>query len=89
MTGDQTAAKRMQDYVTVGGAFSLAGVVEASDNQMFKMGTFYGADEKFSDDESSGVRAGTFALLSDEGETLRGQGMAPLPLQYFLAGIAF
>ena len=30
----------------------------------------------------------SFAILSDEGQSLGSGGLAPLPLQYFLAGIA-
>ncbi len=89
MSDDQALDERLQKYVTVGGQFSLPGVVEASANKMLKMGTFFGVMERFGDEPEASQHAGTFSLLSDEGETLRSGGTAPLPLQYFLAGIAF
>ncbi len=80
--------ERLDDYVTIGGTISISGDVSASATQMLKMAVF---------DAPTGDVAGkarpenpsVFAIVSDEGSSLGSNGAAPLPLQYFLAGIAF
>ena len=89
MTDERSHNQRLQDYVTIGGVFTLSGVVEAHDNAMLKVATFDGGLSTVTSDTTPQSASHSVAILSDEGGSLGSGGLAPLPLQYFLAGIAF
>lgn len=79
---------RLDDYVTIGGTISISGDVKAGANEMLKMGVFTAPGGQIAGKDRPS-NPSVFAILSDEGASLGSQGAAPLPLQYFLAGIAF
>ena len=83
-----TLGEQLQDFVTVGGEFVIAGDVKARENEFLKMGVFGPVTAEIGGKPGAGNDA-TFAFLSDEGASFGAQSAAPLPLQYFLAGIAF
>ncbi len=89
MTTKRPQSERHHDYVTIGGVFNLSGVAEAHDNQMLKIATFDGGHSTVTTDAEPQSASHSFAILSDEGQSLGSGGLAPLPLQYVLAGIAF
>jgi hypothetical protein len=89
MAPDGPPSKRLEEFVTVGGDITHAGDIEVSANQMLKMGTFYRTGAHFDRQESDRTEFGGVTLVTDEGLTLGGNGTAPAPLQYFLAGIGF
>ncbi len=89
MAPDGPPSKRLEEFVTVGGDITHAGDIEVTANQMLKMGTFYRTGAHFDRQEGVQGEFGAVALVTDEGPTLGGEGTAPAPLQYFLAGIGF
>ena len=88
MADENALNKQLDDFVTTGGNWAISGDVTARDNEMLKMAVFSDITGDIAGRPAIG-NAGAFAILSDEGPNLHGQGAAPLPLQYFLAGIAF
>lgn len=80
--------EQLNDFVTVGGSFAISGDVAARANEFLKMAVFGSVSAKIAGKVGQG-NEGTFAFLSDEGASFGAQSAAPLPLQYFLAGIAF
>ena len=89
MAPDGPPSKRLEEFVTVGGDITHAGDIEVTANQMLKMGTFYRTGAHFDRQEGDHAEFGGVTLVTDEGLTLGGNGTAPAPLQYFLAGIGF
>lgn len=81
--------EQLDNFVTVGGNWAISGNVTARDNEMLKMAVLGPPTGEIAGQTEMVGNAGTFAILSDEGPSLDGEGAAPLPLQYFLAGIAF
>ena len=89
MAHDGPGSERLHEYVTVGADFVHAGDVAIGPGEMLKTGAFYRTVPIFENKRPDGSEAGSFAIVSDEGPALGGQGAAPAPLQYFLAAIAF
>ncbi len=89
MANDEGVTERLHDFVTIGGDIAHAGDIEVTANQMLKMGTFYRTGLHFARQADDPTDFGGVSLVSDEGESLGGEGTAPAPLQYFLAGIGF
>jgi hypothetical protein len=90
MADSHAMPKPLEEFVTMGRTFTMAGDIEAQANQFLKMGRVYPphAAEIDEDDLAPGGKGG-FAIMSDEGGLFGAENLAPYPLQYFLAGIAF
>ena len=88
MADREQLRERLDDYVTIGGTISISGDVKAGANEMLKMGVFTAPSGQVAG-KARPENANVFAIISDEGPSLGSDGAAPLPLQYFLAGIAF
>jgi hypothetical protein len=88
MVEERTIDNQLDEFVTATSNWAINGNVTARDNEMLKMAVFSDITGEIAGRPTVG-NAGAFAILSDEGPNLHGQGAAPLPLQYFLAGIAF
>ena len=80
--------EQLNDYVTLGGTFTIGGDVTARENEFLKMAIFGPVPAEIAGRTASG-NEGSFAFVSDEGASFGALGSAPLPLQYFLGGIAF
>ena len=78
----------LHEYVTEGGLISVAGDITARSNEMLKMGIFRAGSIEV-DGKATPGHVGDHAIVSDEPPALGGGAVAPVPLQYFLAGIAF
>lgn len=80
--------KELNDFVTLGGTFTISGDVSARENEFLKMAVFGPIPVEIAGRPGAG-NEGSFAFVSDEGASFGALGSAPLPLQYFLGGIAF
>lgn len=81
--------EQLNDYVTIGGTFTIGGDVTARENEFLKMAVFGPVPLRDLAGRSGSGNEGSFAFVSDEGASFGALGSAPLPLQYFLGGIAF
>ena len=73
------------DFVTKNVSFTLAADTERVGGGQKKIGIVSIAGEAAADTNSHN----SYTFVSDEPRLLEGEETAPLPLQYFLAGIAF
>ena len=88
MNDRERVREELNEYVTEGGLISVAGDITARSNEMLKMGIFRAGSIEV-DGEATPGHVGDHAIVSDEPPALGGGATAPVPLQYFLAGIAF
>jgi hypothetical protein len=87
MADTPTTEPSLDDFVTAAASFSIAADTEALPGQrklgkMYPPGRYIGGEFRMGDGH-------TYSIVCDEPPFLEGEGTAPQPLQYFLAGIAF
>jgi len=89
MTEEQEAVGvTLNQFVTVGASFTIPVDTQTIGDGQMKMGSLQ-TPGRYVDGvfETSGANA--FTIVCDEPKFMGGEDTAPLPLQYFLAGIAF
>lgn len=78
----------LHDFVTSAASFTMAVDTEAEQAGQRKLGKMYPPGRYISGEFRTGD-GHTYSIICDEPPFLGGEGTAPQPLQYFLAGIAF
>lgn len=87
-TADTGARGSLHDFVTAAASFSMSVDAKAEEDGQRKLGVMH-PPGLFVDGEFRVGDGHTYSIVCDEPPFLGGEGTAPQPLQYFLAGIVF
>ena len=88
MADAQATRPSLHDFVTAAASFSISVDTKAEEDGQRKLGVMHPPGGLVNGEFHAGD-GHTYSIVCDEPAFLGGEGTAPQPLQYFLAGIAF